>query len=207
MDAVGLKGTFFAITDSPEYPLDVPGWRTAFNNGHECGSHSVSHKKAATLNESTAAFEARESKLRLENHFGKEVTSYCYPYTDAPQFLQNAVSAAGYKQARGGRVARPDKYLIPGEKSNHMNVPCWHINGGVFDHGDVYAYLYAALERKAWTVFMFHSIGPAYQGMWDLVSEEKFHALCRFLDNMKNMGLWTAPFGTVAENLRQTGGF
>lgn len=205
MDEVDIKGTFFAITSCNEYPLDVNGWRKAVAAGHEIGSHSVNHKKAATLSEFDANFEAVESKRILENHFGTPITSYCYPYTDAPPFLQNAIQRAGYKQARGGRTARRDKYVMPGDGVNPLLIPCFHINGGVFDHGDIYAYIDAALERKAWLTLMFHGVGPN-QKLWDNVAEEKFHELCGFLKVAKGRGLWTAPFGTVAENLRQNGG-
>lgn len=200
-----IPGTFFAITNSEQYPLDVIGWRKALPYGHEIGSHSVTHKKAAELFYNEAVFETAESKRILENHFGVPVTSYCYPYTDALSHLQKAVKDSGYKQARGGRVARPDKYIKPKQGLNFMNVPCYHVNGGLFDHGDIYAYIDAALERNAWLTLMFHGVGPD-EKQWDNVPSEKFIALLTFLQQAEQRGLWTAPFGTVAENLRQNGG-
>lgn len=203
MDVNGIRGTFFAIGDCPEYPLDVIGWRPAFNRGHEVGSHSVRHKKAATLNEKTAEYETKDSKRILENHFGIPVTSYCYPYTDAPALLQDAVRKAGYKQARGGRVARADKYITPGDGVNLFNTPCFHVNGACFNHGEVNAWVDAALERNAWLTLMFHGVGPD-DNQWDNVHEDTFTKFMQFLKAAASRGLWVAPFGEVAENLRES---
>lgn len=203
MDRYGIQGTFFAIPHCPEYPLNVTAWRAAFARGHELGSHSFSHQKAATLNSNTAFFEAAESKRLLEHHFDGNITSYCYPFTDAPEFLQQAVAQAGYKQARGGRVARQDKYVRKGEYINLLNVPCFHVNSGVFDHGEITAWVDAALERNAWLTLMFHGVGDETQ--WDNVPRDKFVRFMAFLRGAKERGLWVAPFGVVAENFRLFG--
>lgn len=202
MEKYDIQGTFFAITNCPDYPLDVHAFRKAVAVGNEVGSHSVRHLKAATLDANAAAYEARESKRVLENHFGQPVTSFCYPYTDAPQILQDAVIAAGYKQARGGRVARKDKYILPSDGVNLYNLPCYHVNEGCFSHNETFAWVDAALERGAWLNLMFHGVGPD-GAQWDNVEMHTFNNLLIFLQDRKKKGLWVAPFGTVAENLRQ----
>lgn len=202
MNEYGIQGTFFAIAGgNQEYPLDVSGVRKIVPFGHEVGSHSVRHLKAATLNASSARYETAESKRILENHFAVPVESFCYPYTDAPGFLQDAVRDAGYKQARGGRVARRDKYIVPGDGLNFLDVPCFHINDGSFEHGAVEAQVYAALERGAWLTLMFHGVGPKASD-WDNVFPSTWEPFMAFLRMRKEEGLWVAPFGTVAENLR-----
>lgn len=200
MDKRGIQGTFFAITNSKEYPLDVIGWRETLKKGHEIGGHGVNHRKADTLNETTAAYETGECKRALENHFGNVVTSFCYPYTDAPGLLQKAVENAGYKQARGGRVARADKYIRASERPNFYNLPCFHVNGATFTHGETQAWVDAALERNAWLTLMFHGIGE--ETAWDNVPTPAFIQFLNFLTDARKRGLWVAPFGTVAENYR-----
>lgn len=203
MDAQDIKGTFFAIGDCPEYPLDVVGWRGPHSNGHEIGSHSVKHRKAADLGMADCVWEATESKRILENHFGTEVVSFCYPYTDAPPGLRWAVEQAGYKQARGGRVARSDKYIAKGDGIDLWNVPCFHVNEQCFGHQEVQAWVYASLERHSWLTLMFHGVGDG--NAWDNVARATFRNFMEFLRREMDSGLWVAPFGTVAENFREWG--
>lgn len=200
MDEYGIRGTFFAITDCPDYPLDVWGWRkVALAGHHEIGSHSAHHKKAADLSLEEAKYEAAESKRALENHFGIEISSFCYPYTDAPSPLQQAVQQAGYKQARGGRVARSDKYIEAKDRINLYNVPCYHISNCVVE-SEIYELIDLALHRRAWLTFMFHAIGD-HLG-WDNVSLENFMELMKYLKKAQNNGLWVTTFGEAAENQR-----
>lgn len=197
----GIFGTFFAITNSPEYPLDVQGWRPAFEAGHEVGSHTVNHRKAASLSVRDADLEAQHSKHVLENHFGKRVDSFCYPYTDAIPVIQDAVKRAGYKQARGGRAARVDKYVTQTQNVNYLNLPCFHINDGMFHHGEGEALVDAALERNAWLTFMFHAVGD--ETGWDNVTVPVFVKFLDFLaDRVKNKGLLVTTFGKAAELCR-----
>lgn len=200
MDTFGIQGTFFAIGDCPQYPLDVCGWRKVIPNGHEIGSHSVRHRKAATLTPADALYETKESKRILENHFDTPVTSFCYPYTDAPSVIQQPVREF-YKQARGGRVARQDKYVLPKDNVNLFNVPCYHVDNACFERADVSLWIEELLTRGAWLTLMFHGVGTDGT-QWDNVGPAAWLAFMQQLQQCKEDGLWVAPFGTVAENLR-----
>lgn len=204
MDKYNIKGTFFGITDCPEYPLNAEGWRPVFERGHEIGSHSVTHRKAAQLSPAEAIEEAKVSKAKLEKLFAQPVTSFCYPYTDAPSHLYSAVAGAGYKQARGGRVARADKFILPRTGANMLNLPCYHVSNCVFENNDFSKQLEELLARKAWLTLMFHAVGD-HTG-WDNVNAEIFEqAMATIAHCRDKRGLWVAPFGTVGENLRQVG--
>lgn len=200
MDARGLKGTFFLAADAVNYPIDIPAWRRVAQNGHEIGSHSKTHRKAATLSEFECQREAVESKRYLQAVFETPVPSFCYPYTDAPEKLQKEVRRF-YKQARGGRVAREDKYITGGDGVNLHNVPCFHVNGGCIESGEAFEWIAEAEDRAAWIVLMLHGVGEA--GQWDNVPGPEFQRLIETLhDRMKSGRVWTAPFGTVAEYYR-----
>lgn len=201
MNAHDIQGTFFAITNCPQYPLDVHGWRKAIPYGHEIGSHSVLHRKAATLNVNDANFETRESKRMLENHFDVPVYSFCYPYTDAPSLLQNAVQQAGYKQARGGRGARQEKCIRPRDGVNLFNTPCYHVDNACLESGIVYEWILDAIALDGWTTLMFHGIGTD-GNQWDNVFPHEWSKFMLHLQKAKENGLWVAPYGTVADNLR-----
>jgi hypothetical protein len=152
------------------------------------------------LTAENAEYETAHSKYLLEKQFDAPVVSFCYPFTDAPELLQNAVRKAGYKQARGGRVARSDKYVTPKDGVNLFNMPCLHANDGVLStQGEMW--IYAALERGAWLTLMLHGVGDNGND-WDNVFPNTWENFLDFLQRMRDRGLWIAPFGTVAENLR-----
>jgi peptidoglycan/xylan/chitin deacetylase (PgdA/CDA1 family) len=205
LDEANLQGTFFLIPRMPE-ELSTAGfaaekWRRASHMGHEIGSHSMTHPKASTLSPQGAYREARDSKVFLEREIGKPITSYCYPFTDAPDWYQAEVRKAGYRCARGGRVARVNKFIDPQQGCNLMNVPCFHIAEGTFHEDTIYGYLEEALKLGAWVVLMFHGVGPDLS-QWDNVTGESFQALMLHLRTLQKKGLWVAPFGRIAEVLR-----
>lgn len=185
LDARGIPATFFLVgaPESEFGKLDVAAWRDVAKR-HEIGSHSVSHRKAASLSADEAMYEAVESKRYLESALGCDVSSFCYPYTDCPDHLRNAVIAAGYKQARAGRSARADKIVT--KACDLFRVPCYHVNGGVIERGDHHAWLDDAVRRGGVTVLLLHSVGE--DGGWDDVSVEAFAQL---LDDLSGFDVKT----------------
>jgi peptidoglycan/xylan/chitin deacetylase (PgdA/CDA1 family) len=200
LNSAGLPGTFFACSNSPDYPLRYLNmWRAAASMGHEIGSHGDKHLKAATLSPHMGEYEALHSKEVLEGLFNVPVTSFCYPYTDAPKQIQEPVSRH-YLQARGGRVARANKFVRPGDGVNLYNVPCYHIAQCVMETGDAFRYVDEAIRQNAWVTFMFHAVGDA-QG-WDNVLRDMFADFCQHLHRRRNE-IWTATFAQAAQNLRE----
>jgi hypothetical protein len=201
MDTAHIKGTFFLPTDTPQYPLDLPRWKEAMHSGHEIGSHSVSHRKAAGLNEADCLREASGSRKYLQEVFATRVPSFCYPYTDAPPLLQSAVKAA-YRQARGGRIAREDKILIPGDGANLYNIPCHHVSRKCFELNEIFPWIDETISRGGWLTLMLHGVGPD-MSQWDNVPSPEFEALLGRLSYFRGKGLlWAAPFGLCAEAYR-----
>lgn len=197
----GLAATFFLIVNSPydtEFRTEV--WKDAVKRGHEIGSHSVNHRKAAEMSPAEAHKEVADSKRILEERLQAPVTSFCYPFTDAPAHVQDPVRSL-YKQARGGRIARADKFVVRGDGANLWNVPCFHVGPGTMNKYELPAIIHAAIERKAWATLMFHGVGPDGT-QWDNITSEQFAGLCDILLIAQKAGLWVAPFGTVAEEYR-----
>lgn len=202
----GVPGTFFLIEESQKAgygPLNVDAWKQVLADGHEIGSHSTNHLKAASLGVDAVKHETEHSKKFLESTFSTTVNSFCYPYTDAPYLLQDAVRAAGYKQARGGRTARLDKFVCPGQGLNYLNTPCYHINAGAVQ--DVPGLLAAALWKKAWVTFMLHGVGPDGT-QWDNVWTADFDLLLDHICRAREQGLWVTTYGNAAESLRSSNG-
>ena len=112
-----MQATFFLIANrNPTHDLwsghthdwwkiewndgDVAMLRQLVQDGHEIGSHSVTHHPTEMPKQ--PALEARESKELIEGWIGTRVSSFCYPFYRSHAFLADAVKDAGYEQARGG---------------------------------------------------------------------------------------------------------
>lgn len=173
-----IPGTFFLCSGSKDNPIIREGeWHEAIRFGHEIGSHSITHSKAATLDRVACNREAGLSKIALEMKFHTTVESFCYPYTDAPPLLQAPVSTT-YKQARGGRVARPDKFYVPGEGINFANVTCFHV--GPYSAGDAPKWAEETKRRGAWLTLMLHGVGDPQA--WDNITLREFETLLDAFD-------------------------
>lgn len=191
-----IPGTFFLCSASKDNPIRTADiWHRAVLAGHEIGSHSVTHAKAATLTTVQAcAYETRESRTALEKKFAITVESYCYPYTDAPALLQTAVGRV-YKQARGGRVARADKFLVPGDGANLMDVTCFHV--GPYSAADAPKWAEETKRRNAWLTLMLHGVGDSQA--WDNITVREFEAL---LDAFDVEGVEFKTFAQAADIYR-----
>jgi peptidoglycan-N-acetylglucosamine deacetylase len=204
-----LTGTFFVITGPNEYDCKFQDehWRDAIKHGHEIGSHSVNHKKAEELDAKEAMEEAILSRKFIEQNLNVTPTSYCYPYTDVNDAVY-AATVSQYKQARGGRVARKDKFITPSQSFNMWNLPCYHVGGTTMHVNKIPSIVNEALERNAWVTLMFHTVGEGdSEGKkWDEVTIDQFEGMLDCLLVAQRAGLWVAPFGTVAQNLRENMG-
>jgi len=73
--------------------------RTLVGNGHEVGSHSVSHEILPLLEVEDLATEVHDSRAMLREALGREVHSFCYPNGDFDDRTLQAVAKAGYDHA------------------------------------------------------------------------------------------------------------
>jgi len=91
LDARGFKGTFFLPAGS--IGSESPGWgawRAAADNGHEIGSHTLSHPDLPSIPLSEAQFELEESKAVID----AEITSQqCLTFAWPGGLLNDAVAA------------------------------------------------------------------------------------------------------------------
>ncbi len=67
--------------------------------GIEFGSHTLSHPYLPEVSDEQLRREVRDSKHRLEDALGTEVTSFAYPYGGVDRRVRSAVAEAGYKLA------------------------------------------------------------------------------------------------------------
>ena len=75
------------------------------NSGIECGAHTHSHPKLDMLPLTRARKEILQSKDLLEQHLGREVTSFAYPYGYYTAGVRQLVKEAGFTSACATKYA------------------------------------------------------------------------------------------------------
>jgi peptidoglycan/xylan/chitin deacetylase (PgdA/CDA1 family) len=122
LDDLGLTATVFVPTDFPEHPdapMRWPGieqwlggehepelrpmsWnelRVLADAGWEIGSHTKSHPRLSSLSDSDLERELEDSRLILEERFGRPCPGLAYPYGDHDARVVEAAGRAGYTAA------------------------------------------------------------------------------------------------------------
>lgn len=98
LEGRGRHGTFFVVTDriGSDGFLDEDGVRELRERGHVVGSHGRTHRALTRLGDDELAAELRESKARLEEILGEEVTAIAAPGGFYDARIARAAEAAGY---------------------------------------------------------------------------------------------------------------
>lgn len=73
--------------------------RTLASEGHEIGSHSMSHEILPLCDDTQLAREVSRSREIIEQHLQMPVQSFCYPNGDADERTASAVKSGGYLRA------------------------------------------------------------------------------------------------------------
>ncbi|MEM3030627.1 MAG: polysaccharide deacetylase family protein [Candidatus Micrarchaeia archaeon] len=98
----GIKATVFIVTGDVG-KKGYMTWEQIKEIGDsglvEIGSHSVSHRNLANMDEKSIMEELRKSKEEIEKHIGKKVRVFAWPYGEAPLNAEKLVKKAGYDGA------------------------------------------------------------------------------------------------------------
>jgi peptidoglycan/xylan/chitin deacetylase (PgdA/CDA1 family) len=68
-------------------------------DGHEVGSHSMTHCMLPECDDRALAYEVSESRRELQARLAQPIGSFCYPNGDSDTRTANAVARAGYRRA------------------------------------------------------------------------------------------------------------
>jgi peptidoglycan/xylan/chitin deacetylase (PgdA/CDA1 family) len=179
---------------------DIAMLKELVQAGHEIGSHSVTHhprKMKMQLD-----IEVRESKRLIESWMGTNVSSFCYPYYRSHAYLANAVTNAGYEQARGGGTPpnygpRDSYYIFPHNATfDRFNVDCRQISRNENVSGWI--------QPGCWHVLTFHGIGGEKDG-WEPITVEQFTRQMGELAKLRDSGaVEVVTFRDGADRLRQS---
>jgi peptidoglycan/xylan/chitin deacetylase (PgdA/CDA1 family) len=216
LNSYGMPATFFLIANQdPTHDRwaghirdwwkidwcegDIQLLKTLIRDGHEIGSHSVTHHP--TKMQGQPEFEARESKQLIEGWIGTTVSSFCYPFYRSHGYLANAVKNAGYEQARGGGIPpsygpRASYYTIPYDGSlDRFNVDCRQISNDENVGGWV--------RPGCWHILTFHGIGGNPDG-WAPITVPEFTRQMAELAKHRDAGaVKVVTFKNGADRMRQ----
>lgn len=114
---------------------NLMGWpelRTAAQEGIEIGSHGLMHRYLPDCSSREIKSEVQESKERLEQGIGHEVSTFCYPYGGYNENILHQVVEAGYRQACTGNYNLCTKRTAPFEITRiAMDIFKYHGNRGM----------------------------------------------------------------------------
>lgn len=87
--------------DAPEYAriMKFDELLELGTEGHEIGSHSMTHCMMPECDDRALIYELAESRRVLQSRLGLPVESFCYPNGDADRRVANAVAKTGYRRA------------------------------------------------------------------------------------------------------------
>lgn len=126
----GMRATVFVVADAigevnqwdrkagdrTERIMSAKQVRDLASCGFEIGSHTLTHPHLTDLDEDSLCRELRDSRRKLEDIIGTEVTSLAYPYGDCDDRVLAATIVAGYKYAvstKLGVAGRTSIYEVP----------------------------------------------------------------------------------------------
>jgi peptidoglycan/xylan/chitin deacetylase (PgdA/CDA1 family)/lysophospholipase L1-like esterase len=185
LNARGMKGTFFVITDWVGGAWDP--WKNAAIAGHEIGSHTKSHPYLTTLSTSQLIDELGGSLPLIDAQItSQNVFSLAYPYGDVNSTV-SSVARDYYSAARGvdcGLNQPPyDFYNVRACSPDSLD--------------DVYYQTDAAEQQGKWLVTFFHSLDGTGYGAWVIGELEDY------LDYLKARDLWVGPFDALVKYIRE----
>ena len=84
LDKYGFKATFYAVCNYLDKKKGYMSWKdieTLYKEGHDIGSHSMSHAHLEKLSKKGVSFEVAQSKKCFEDH-GINATTFAYPFNE-----------------------------------------------------------------------------------------------------------------------------
>jgi polysaccharide deacetylase len=93
----GVRATLFVIAQDLEDPDKLRLLRRAVDQGHEIGSHTITHRRLTTLSGREKATEIRDSRERIAAALGVPVLGFRAPAFDLDREVIDLVAEAGYR--------------------------------------------------------------------------------------------------------------
>jgi len=236
LDSFGFKGTFFVITGSNYLTDDLPAnypygtwkqFRSMSLEGHEIGSHTVTHPSLITLTTGdtstpgTLLYELHQSKKSIEQKISNQkCITIAYPDLDYDSLVINKTSQF-YESARSGAnhpmdssLTGTDFYKI-GAYEEEFNLPRNSPSDDLDELQDFENYLQSSITLGKWGLIEAHEVVPFSQmarmlleGSWYPISTEWLTSLCQWLKQRSDSNqLWVETFGNITRYMMERENF
>jgi len=201
-DQFGFKVTLFTVTGPSSvwaWPANWSGLQKAAAEGHEIGSHTITHPYFSQIGDSIQQEECQLSQDTINAHIpGNQSITIAYPYCISGN---EAIDASYYIAGRGcsGQIVSK----TPGD---FMNISSFVLGDqGTNTVSGIESLANNAASSNGWCVYLIHAIiGPngAEAGGYSPISPDTILATLQYLS--ANPGkFWVAPFGTVARYIKE----
>ena len=157
-------------------------------DGHEIGSHTLTHCDQTKLSNEEILANARDSKSTLENDGLGPISSFAYPYGRYDDNTQPLVARA-YPLMRSSDVGYNDRYY------DERNIRSMVILDTTTD-AEVKSWLEYAKTNKVWLVLAYHRVDET--GQYSVTSEQ----LKSQLQLVKDSGLTVKTLSDAASTIR-----
>ena len=230
LDSYGFKGTFFII--SAAMTDELPGiwrygtwdqFRSMSVDGHEIGSHTVTHPDLTTLaigdttTDSTLLFELYQSKKTIEQKIpSQKCITIAYPMNAANTNVRNE-TALFYEAGRAGSnipmdsaIADSGFYKI-GAKEEQFNTPRNSTQDDLDELQDFETYEQSSVTDGNWGMLMAHDVVPfsqitnsLLQITWYPMSTEWLTSLCQWLKPRSDSNeVWVETMGNITRYMKE----
>jgi len=234
LDAFGFKGTFYLITSV--MVADTPAiwrygtwnqFRIASLEGHEIGSHTVTHPDLTTLAVGTTTtvgtlkYELYQSQVTINQQFtNQKCISIAYPYC-ATNATVIKYATPYYASARGDGGLSNDSTLNGTQwytvesKEEQFNVPRNSTTDDQDELTDMESFLANNISLGEWGTLMAHEVVPFSQipdlitsGSWYPMSSEWLTSLCQYIKpKSDSKDIWVATFANVTRYMKERDAF
>lgn len=189
----GFNATFYPVINWG------PNW-SAFSNavsqGHEVGSHTVSHPDLASLSDSLQNVELKNS----QNTINSNITDYnclsvAYPYCSPSD---DSITDKYYIAARNcqGNIEK----TTPDDLYNISSITCGNVDSLIITAQDFNDSANAAAKINGWCVYLLHGIDS--DGGYSPVSSTELRRSLEYL-NLKPDTFWVSTFVNVVKYIRE----
>lgn len=189
LDEFNMKATFYIVTDWATRDTLWPRLKEIAANGHEIGSHTLTHPTIAGTRE------LAESKRIIEEKIGMPCLTVAYPYCNFPSDPDTL--RALYIS---GRVC--DGQLVGHYMKDTYNISSimTGTESGVRTADDIKAKLQTSKSEKKWCVFLIHEIdkGSGYSP----TKSAELKTVLRFLKR-EGGNYWVATFREVSQYISE----
>jgi oligosaccharide reducing-end xylanase len=181
-DEYGFKLTLYPVVN---WGLDWEKVKSAAANGHEIGSHTMTHPYLDSLSIAAQDEELSRSKAIISENSGTDCNTIAYPYCH----LGDSATISKYYIA--GRIC--DQAIVPKTPADYYNIPsivCGN-QGSVNSLADFQNRFTAAAESTGWCVLLIHGIDD--DGGYSPLPSEVLRQSVEYLAQNKDT-YWVATF-------------